>query len=114
EDPRGGRRLAQTALTFYLVLMGYVLFRARSLGAAGRMFADLHGARVPSVVSRDAITTAAAAVAAIMLCHLLDHAVRRWREQVERPWVMWPAMVVAVTCIALFGGEAQPFIYFAF
>ena len=39
---------------------------------------------------------------------------RRWREQVERPWIIWPAMVAAVACVALFGREAQPFIYFAF
>jgi D-alanyl-lipoteichoic acid acyltransferase DltB (MBOAT superfamily) len=113
-EVRGLRRLAQTALTFYLVLMGYVLFRARSVEQAGRMFADLHRARMPSAVSMDAIATAAAAIAAIVLCHLLDHAVRRWREQVERPWIMWPAMVVAVASVALFGREAQPFIYFAF
>ena len=94
--------------------MGYVLFRARSVQDAGRLFADLHRGRAPSVVSPDAITTAAAAAAAIVLCHLLDHAVRRWREQVERPWIMWPAMVLAVACLALFGGQAQPFIYFAF
>ncbi len=114
EAPRGVRRVAQTALTFYLVLMGYVLFRARSVRDAGRMFADLHWPREPPAVSRDAITTGAAALAAIVVCHLLDHAARRWREKVERPWVMWPAMVIAVACLALFGGEAQPFIYFAF
>jgi D-alanyl-lipoteichoic acid acyltransferase DltB (MBOAT superfamily) len=114
DEVRGIRRVAQTALTFYLVLMGYVLFRARSVRAAGRMFADLHWPRVPSVVSRDVLTTGAAAVGAIVLCHLLDHAVRRRREQVERPWIMWPAMVVAVVGLALFSGEAQPFIYFAF
>jgi D-alanyl-lipoteichoic acid acyltransferase DltB (MBOAT superfamily) len=113
-DVRGVRRLAQTALTFYLVLMGYVLFRARSVEQAGRMFADLHRARVPSVASTDVIATAATAIAAIVLCHLLDHSVRRRRDLVERPWIMWPAMVVAVACVALFGREAQPFIYFAF
>jgi D-alanyl-lipoteichoic acid acyltransferase DltB (MBOAT superfamily) len=113
-DVRGVRRLAQTALTFYLVLMGYVLFRARSVQDAGRLFADLHRASVPSVVSPDAVATAAQVVAAIVFCHLLDHAVRRWREQVERPWIMWPAMVLAVACVAMFGREAQPFIYFAF
>jgi hypothetical protein len=33
---------------------------------------------------------------------------------VERPWIMWPAMAVAVTCVLLFGAPAHPFIYFAF
>src|SRR5262249_43864056 len=72
DEVRGVRRIARTALTFYLVLMGYVLFRARSLQAAGRMFADLHWPRVPSVITRDVIWTAAAAIAAMVFCHLLD------------------------------------------
>jgi D-alanyl-lipoteichoic acid acyltransferase DltB (MBOAT superfamily) len=114
EDARGVRRIAQTAFTFYLVLMGYVLFRARSVREAGRLYADLHRSRVPSVLSKEAIATAAAVVAALVLCHLLDHAVRRWSAQVERSWILWPGMVVAVATIALFGREAQPFIYFAF
>jgi D-alanyl-lipoteichoic acid acyltransferase DltB (MBOAT superfamily) len=114
EAPRGLRRVAQTLLTFLLVLMGYVLFRARSLGAAGRMFADLYVARVPSVASRELLGTAVASVAAIALCHLMDHAVRRRRDVVERPWVLWPSMVAALAGVALFSGKAQPFIYFAF
>ncbi len=113
EPPRGLRRVGQTALTFYLVLMGYVLFRARTLGAAGRFFVSLHVPRVASVVSRDALTTIATCVAAIVFCHVLDHVVRR-RSPVERPWLMWPAMAVAVALLVLFRAAPSPFIYFAF
>jgi D-alanyl-lipoteichoic acid acyltransferase DltB (MBOAT superfamily) len=114
DELRGGRRLAQMALTFYLVLMGYVLFRAHSLSVAARYLAALHSSRAPSVFSHDAITTLGACLGALVGCHLLDHAVKRWRTVVERPWILWPAMALAVTMLALFQGAAQPFIYFAF
>jgi alginate O-acetyltransferase complex protein AlgI len=115
EDPPVGlARVARILVTFYLVLMGYVLFRSRSVKAALTFFASLHVSRAPSQFSHDAYTTLAAALAALVSCHALDHGVRRWRQAVERPWVMWPAIAVAVTCTVLFGGTAQPFIYFAF
>ncbi len=115
DDPaRGFQRLGQTILTFYLVLMGYVIFRARSVGAAVHFFVMLHTSRAPSIASRDAITTMAWCVVALVFCHLLDHCVQSRRAMVERPWIMWPAMAVAVTCVLLFGAPAHPFIYFAF
>jgi D-alanyl-lipoteichoic acid acyltransferase DltB (MBOAT superfamily) len=114
EPLRGFRRVAQTALTFYLVLMGYVLFRARSIAAAGHFFVALHASRTPSVVSRDAMKTAAACAAALVLCQALDAVMDRRRAAPVRAWIMWPAMVLAVAGLALFSGVAQPFIYFAF
>jgi D-alanyl-lipoteichoic acid acyltransferase DltB (MBOAT superfamily) len=115
EPVRGWRRVAQTMLTFYLVLMGYVLFRARSVAAATRFFATLHASRTPpSIVSRDTIATAAACAAVLVFTHLLDYGMQRWRTVAPRGWVMWPAMALAVTCLFLFSGAAQPFIYFAF
>jgi len=111
---RGLRRLAQTLFTFYLVTMGYVLFRARSAHDALRFYAALHSSHAPSIVSRDGIATTAACAAALVFCHVLDHMVRRQRVAIERGWILWPAMVVAVTSIVLFGATTQPFIYFAF
>jgi D-alanyl-lipoteichoic acid acyltransferase DltB (MBOAT superfamily) len=112
--PSGLRRVAQTALTFYLVLIGYVLFRARSLRAAAHYLAALHTSKAASVFTRATVTPLVVAIAAIVFCHALDYLVRRRRAVAERAWLMWPAMAVAVTCLALFSGPAQPFIYFAF
>lgn len=114
EPARGFRRLAQTLFTFYLVTMGYVLFRARSVHDALRFFAALHASRTPSLVSRDGIATAAACAAALVFCHVLDHVVRRRRAAIEQAWIVWPAMVIAVTSIVLFGAMTKPFIYFTF
>jgi alginate O-acetyltransferase complex protein AlgI len=114
DPPRGLRRLAQTMLTFYLVLMGYVLFRARSLLTAAHFIVALHAPRAPSIVSRDGLATAAACAGALVFCHLLDHVVRQRRTAIERGFGLWPAIVVAVTCILLFSAPTQPFIYFAF
>jgi D-alanyl-lipoteichoic acid acyltransferase DltB (MBOAT superfamily) len=111
---RGVRRVARTVLTFYLVLLGYVLFRARSVAGALRYLAALHVPRTPSVMTHDATTTLAIAVAGIVFGHLLDHVVRRSGAVADRPWLLWPAMVAAVAAVVLFGGTTQPFIYFAF
>ena len=94
--------------------MGYVLFRARSVTAALHYFVTLHSSGAPSVISRGAMTTAAACVLALVFCHGLDYCIQRWRGGVERSWLVWPAMVLAITGVLLFGGQAQPFIYFAF
>jgi D-alanyl-lipoteichoic acid acyltransferase DltB (MBOAT superfamily) len=114
DDVRGVRRLARTALTIYLVLLGYVLFRARSVQGALSMFVALHASRVPSAISRDTLAKAAACLLAVVFCHLVDYCMQRWRTVLERAWIMWPAMALSVTCLALFGGTAQPFIYLAF
>lgn len=114
DELRGFRRIARMGLTFYLVLMGYVLFRARSVAAALRYLATLHSSRAPSVLSRGAIVTAVACVLALVFCHGLDYFTQRWRAGIERSWIVWPAIVLAVTCVLLFSGEAQPFIYFGF
>ncbi|AKU98695.1 putative poly(beta-D-mannuronate) O-acetylase [Labilithrix luteola] len=112
DEVRGIRRVAQTALTLYLVFMGYVLFRARDVSAAGRYFVALHAFRAPSGAVRGSLSVIAACVAAVVFGHLLDHAMRR--SALERPWILWPAMAVAVTCLALVSGAAQPFIYAGF
>jgi len=114
EPVHGLRRFAQTGLTFYLVLMGYVLFRARGVGSALSFFASLHSSRAPSIVSHDAIATGVASAGAIVFCHLLDFVVRRRDPAIERDWIIWPALVVTLTFIALFGAATQPFIYFQF
>jgi D-alanyl-lipoteichoic acid acyltransferase DltB (MBOAT superfamily) len=111
---RGLRRVAQTVLTFYLVLIGYVLFRARSVAAAVHFIAGLHTPGVPSTFSHDALERAAACVAALVFCHGLDYGVHQRRALVERPWILWPVSIVLLTGLSLFGTSAQPFIYFAF
>jgi D-alanyl-lipoteichoic acid acyltransferase DltB (MBOAT superfamily) len=114
EEPRGARRVVQTLGTFYLVLIGYVLFRARSLSAAGRMLVALHAGRPSSKPFAELAMTIAGSLFAIVACHGMDHVVRHRRDVVERPWVLWPAMLAAVVFIALRTGEVQPFIYFGF
>jgi hypothetical protein len=59
-------------------------------------------------------STALACASALVLCHLLDHAMQRWRGIVERPWILWPAMAALVSGLMLFRSAAQPFIYVAF
>jgi D-alanyl-lipoteichoic acid acyltransferase DltB (MBOAT superfamily) len=112
-EVRGVIRIARTVLTFYLVLIGYVLFRSRSVGSALHYLTVLH---VPRALSATAATTSTLVLSAtaVVFGHLLDHALRRRQGVAERPWLLWPAMVFAVTAIVLFGSATRPFIYFAF
>jgi D-alanyl-lipoteichoic acid acyltransferase DltB (MBOAT superfamily) len=114
EPAQGLRRFAQTIVTFYFVLVGYVLFRAPTIPSALRFLVSLHSSRAPSVLSSNAVTTLLGCAAAIVFCHLLDHLVRSRRTVIERTWIVWPAMVATVTFIVLFGAATQPFIYFQF
>lgn len=112
-DVQGYRRAVQTVVTFYLVLIGYVLFRARSLSAALHFVAALHSSPASSGISRHAVMAAATCVFALVFCHAMDFAIGR-RATAERPWILWPATVLAVTWVLVFNESAQPFIYFGF
>jgi D-alanyl-lipoteichoic acid acyltransferase DltB (MBOAT superfamily) len=114
ETPSLPIRVLKTSFTFYLVLVGYVLFRAPTLSAAQRLLVGLHGAGRPSVASAAGLDALARGVLGLVFCHALDFALRKWRTTAERGWLMWPAMALALTWVMLFKGTAQPFIYFAF
>jgi D-alanyl-lipoteichoic acid acyltransferase DltB (MBOAT superfamily) len=114
ETPSVARRLLTTALTFYLVLLGYVLFRAPTLSAARRLFVDLHAFGGASVAKAGTLGVLAKTGLGLVFCHALDFALKKWRLVLERAWLKWPAMAFALACIALFRAEGHPFIYFGF
>jgi alginate O-acetyltransferase complex protein AlgI len=113
EAPSLARRILTTILTFYLVLLGYVLFRAPTLSGARRLFIDLHSSHGLSAAPGTLVVLAKAGLA-LVFCHALDFALKKRSLFTERGWLMWPAMAVAIACVVLFRGESHPFIYFGF
>ncbi|MEM1204252.1 MAG: MBOAT family O-acyltransferase [Acidobacteriota bacterium] len=116
---RGGSKLAAVlkwALTFYLVLIGWVLFRATDLGSAWGLLLDLHGLGgelpAPGAVAPVVFLLT---VAALVLMHLLDLFVISKAEWLEaKPWLFWIALVLAQTLCLLVGEPSDEFIYFQF
>ena len=103
-------------LTFYLVLIGWVLFRATSLGSALGLLADLHGLGgalpAPSVVATPIFVLT---VVALVLMHLMDYGILKGAEKIERkPWLFWILLIVGQALCLLVGEPSNEFIYFQF
>jgi D-alanyl-lipoteichoic acid acyltransferase DltB (MBOAT superfamily) len=108
-------KFAGILLTFYLVNIGWVLFRARTLRRAISVLGDLHAGRL-GPVSGTALVTLAMVLTILGLSHGLS-ALEVSGEQasiLRRPTALW---AVVVGCFALsmaIGGVGQAFIYFQF
>ena len=103
------------AITFYLVLLGWVLFRANSIESAFEILANMHmfsGLPSPGpVASRIALAT----VIAVILMHLQDWFVIARGTAFERKrWVFWPVLIFLHGLCLLIGEPSSEFIYFQF
>jgi D-alanyl-lipoteichoic acid acyltransferase DltB (MBOAT superfamily) len=114
----GGRwiRPFQWAITFYLVLIGWVLFRAHGLGSALEILAHLHGfggaAAAPAAV---ATTILWLTLAALLLMHLMDLFVLTKADKLEgKAWLLWPVLILIQTICLMIGEPSNEFIYFQF
>jgi alginate O-acetyltransferase complex protein AlgI len=66
------RKLPRILSTFYLLMVGFVLFRAGTLGGVGRVLRDMHWPSAPSKWSYGAVVTLLLVVAALVGCHAAD------------------------------------------
>ncbi len=103
------------AITFYLVLIGWVLFRAHSIDSALGIIANMHtvsGLPEPGSV---AIRVTAITVLGVVYMHLQDWFVIAKGEAFERKkWIFWPVLVLLQAICLLVGAPSEEFIYFQF
>lgn len=108
-------RLLTWAFTFYLVLLGWVLFRAQDLGTAFNIIGDMHTLVGLPASGPVAMTIFAMTVATVVSMHLLDYFVIRKGDAFEkRPWLFWPALIFAHFLCLMIGEPSNEFIYFQF
>ncbi len=100
--------------TFYLMMIGWVLFRADSLGRAWAIIRDMHWPSRASVWSHNEVVTIALVVFALVFSHLLDGSARTLKGFIERPLVLWPLTSVALCLSILLSSSTHAFIYFQF
>ena len=103
------------AVTFYLVLIGWVLFRATSIDSAFNIVANLHTlGELPSaspVAGRVFMVT----VVALVWMHLQDWFVIAKGAVFERnKWLFWPVLVFFQGLCLMTGEPSIEFIYFQF
>lgn len=112
--------LLQIAVTFHLVVIAWVFFRAQSIGNAifivGRIFGDLAG---PIYFGPSMVTTALGMALIVFLVGVqvlqarglvsIHFSSTRWPV-----WLRWPAYAMLIFGISIFGISNSEFIYFQF
>jgi alginate O-acetyltransferase complex protein AlgI len=105
----------QRGLTFFLVIIGWTLFRAPSLGSAGALFRRM---LAPSgLVAGEVMTGAAVLLVAVVIGAVLAHAGKNTFEMSHRwrPAAIGALTVLFVLCLArIYGSNNSPFLYFQF
>ncbi|MEM7350306.1 MAG: MBOAT family O-acyltransferase [Acidobacteriota bacterium] len=103
-------------LTFYLVLLGWVLFRATSLGSAWTIMKDLHGFGGDLPMAGPVATTILLlTLAVLIITHLMDYYVLKRSAKLEgRPWMFWSFLIFLQTLCLFIGKPSNEFIYFQF
>lgn len=115
---RHGNRLT-TALkmlvTFYLVVIGWVFFRATSFESAFTMLKQMHGVTSTQVSGAGSGLALGLVLAGLVFMHVLDWAREHFGERMEqRGLMLWPLLVLGFVVALLIGESGHDFIYFQF
>ncbi len=113
ETPSAAVRWAKRLGTLYLVVLGWVLFRAESLPAALRVFEGLHVPTVASVFTWPEVLTLLFVMAGLILCHAAS-ALAEKTELRQRPFALWPVVATCLAVAMVLGMPGHNFIYFQF
>ena len=103
------------AITFYLILLGWVLFRAADMTTAVDMIINLHtiGSDVARGINAKSIFVMTCVW--IFLVHLMDYYVIKSADKLEnKPWLFWILMILGQALCLFFGEPSNEFIYFQF
>jgi alginate O-acetyltransferase complex protein AlgI len=108
-------KLFKWAVTFYLIMMGWVLFRADNMTVAMGMLANLHMVDRAVALGHNALTIFAFVSGWVLLVHLMDYyVIKRGETLVDKPWVFWFLMVTVQSICLIIGEPSDEFIYFQF
>jgi alginate O-acetyltransferase complex protein AlgI len=113
ETPSAAVRWMKRLGTLYLVVLGWVLFRAESLPAALRVLEGMHVPAVPSTFTWPAVLTLLFVLAGLVLCHAAS-ALAEKTELRQRRLALWPVVAVCLALAIAIGTPGHSFIYFQF
>lgn len=113
----GLKESAQMGITFILVLLGWIIFRAENIGQAWDYFQYMFSASLFSWPVWEGREIACGGILILMLVEWIqrnkEHALQ-FENQVRQVGVRWAIYYVVVLLILMFGGESVDFIYFQF
>jgi D-alanyl-lipoteichoic acid acyltransferase DltB (MBOAT superfamily) len=107
--------LLKWAITFYLILIGWVFFRATDLSSALNIIVNLHVFNSNIAMGANAIAIFIITVVWSLLVHVMDFYVIKGADKLEnKPWLFWLLMVLGQALCLFIGEPSNEFIYFQF
>ena len=107
--------LIKWAITFYLVLIGWVFFRATDLNTAFDIIVNLHIFNLSIEKGVHAVSIFIMTIIWVLLVHVMDFYVIKKAESLEKKsWLFWPLMMLGQALCLLIGEPSSEFIYFQF
>lgn len=108
-------RLLKWGITFYLVLIGWVFFRAVDISTAFTMLEAMHVPSQVATVGAHALPIFLLVVGWTLLTHVLDFFILRGADKFEQKrWFFWPLIVLGIGISLFIGAPSDEFIYFQF
>lgn len=107
--------LIKWAITFYLILLGWVLFRATSLDSAWDVFINMHSFSGLPDAGVHAVKIFSLTCFAVFIMHIFDRFVINKGDAFKnKPWIFWPVLIIIFSFCLLIGEPSSEFIYFQF
>lgn len=108
-------RILKMAITFYLVVIGWVFFRATGFESAFTMLAQMHGITSAQESAADTGAVMVLVILGLVFMHVMDALRMRYAEALEaRLWLLVPILVLGFFVTFLVGDAGHDFIYFQF
>lgn len=102
-------------ITFYLIMVTWVFFRATSMDSALDIFLNMHNLSSLPDAGIHAITIFVLTIVALLFMHLMDlFVIKKSTGFINRWWIFWPVLVLIQGICLLFGEPSNAFIYFQF
>lgn len=107
--------LIKWAITFYLVLIGWVFFRANDIHSAFEILTSLHSISSSIPWGNNALSIFSITAVWVLLVHIMDFYVIKSSEKLEnKPWLFWLLIILGQTVCLFIGEPSNEFIYFQF
>ena len=103
------------AVTFYLILIGWVFFRATDINSAITIIGNLHTFGSASQLGANAWSIFILTSVWVLLMHVMDYFVIKSADKLEKKnWQFWLLIILGQAICLLIGEPSNEFIYFQF
>lgn len=108
-------RLLKWGITFYLILIGWVFFRATDITSALSILQDLHLMGPGAELGQSALLIFAIVCIWTFLIHLMDYYILKGTDKLEKKsWLFWILIILGQGICLFIGEPSNEFIYFQF